>query len=876
MPRDVTDAETSPVSFKHNEIRPDPVVAYQVKLVSKKLNDSKNREFNRKETKLIDNIAKSAILKDRLNTRFLKENILDNKREYEYQSWNHLKKSGMTNIESEILLKIGEDRMVYFNSEENHYRKLFDGLPQTHLKRGVSLAYLYHPENCFNSMIDVITMKERLKPLDAKKTIEIETIRQKYKPRILEKVKDSLYKPTEFPHEGKSATNRSRLKTASRYRKLKEDVKNYTSYMKKKDCFLLKQGRPSEDMLECLEPSEEYFRLTKKDSDESSGDEKAPSSRGAAHNPTINHQNPHHPDHDHHSPHHPDHDHHSPHHPDHDHHSPHHPEHHSPHHPEHHSPHHLHEGDHNHHQSPAHPRKSIDRAVVLHQNSRIGHHRNGHKQISLSSVSNSFVDDFVEVDASLYIAKKKDVEKGYLEPEDFYSGLIEREKELNSLEVLNWSGEQIYSLTGYGKSKTLKAIESLNRQNLDIWLQGFRGIIKVLRRKAGIFIFNPLSSSIIFFFVMFYILILLLSNLVSDTADNGLRQLSNFFTFVFVIEILAKIFALGPRTFARSIVNLIDFAAVVINLIDLFIIYAHPEFTLERHGIFDGTMVLRMFIVFRIVRYLKNLKFMKVILEVTKAAAGQYLLVAVILVILMFVFILFGVQTYHGKLKYSNMIPRYNFEGMLGGFITLLQLLTMKNWLDILQVYIQANVNQVLTLIFILAWIIIGNYIIFNLFLATLLGGFESPEVHKTLEENRDEFKELQEVLKKAHNDKLETKEKLEKAKEVEEYAIGYIMNSKADKLKSQNLEEHLVEQNPEIQKKRGTYVLQREMLSESESEDEYLVFRMLDRKVEPVTAHPPGKYDMYKRIHCNASLYIFRKENLFRMICTKIVTNKW
>ena len=807
------------------------------------IRDLQSELLKRRNTRIAQAVSTPEILLDRLNDDFTRESIIHDPKEYKYKTWNHLAKSGMSNLEQEIVLKLSEEGIPYFNDEENHYRKLFDNLPPHHIKLGTSLAYDYNPEHCFNSMIDVIDMKRRLRPLDAKSKIEIETIKQVYNPRILESKKDSLYKPTEFPPESmthqKAFTQLKKIQR-SPYLQLKEDVKHYTNYMKMKKCFLLREGHHSETMLECLEPSEEYKRLTddnylfepKENSKEA---EQNPNQTGTAQNTplaanasglraeirSI-------------------------------------------------------DGSNRSKKKSSIRKQAIELERIQKENILLGTHKSIYDDDSYLGVSNSFVDSFVEVDAQFYISKEKELAKGYLEPEDFYSGLIEREKEYKSLGVLNWSGEQIYSLRGYSRSKTMKVISALNTQNLDVWMEGLKGAIKAGRTKASIFIFHPIVSSIIFFFVVFYVIILLLSNLLSESAENGLRQLSNFFTFVFVIELGLKIFALGPHKFGRSIANVIDFAAVTVNLIDVMILIVHPEFADERNGSFDGTMILRMFIVFRIIRYLKTLKFMKVILEVTKAAAGQYLLVAAILVILMFVYILFGVQTYHGKLNYPNRLPRYNFDGLLGGFISLLQIITMKNWLDILQVYLNADVDQRLTLVFILSWIIIGNYIIFNLFLATLLGGFESPEVHKTLEENKDEFQELQEILKKSYLEKLETKERLDQAKEAETHAITYIMNPHFDHLKIQNLEDQLLEQNPLMKKKRGTYVLTREMHSNSESSDDYLLYRLLDRKVEPEMKREAGKYDMYKRIHCRASLYIFKKENIIRFICTKIVTSPW
>ena len=59
--------------------------------------------------------------------------------------------------------------------------------------------------------------------------------------------------------------------------------------------------------------------------------------------------------------------------------------------------------------------------------------------------------------------------------------------------------------------------------------------------------------------------------------------------------------------------------------------------------------------------------------------------------------------------------------------------MTMENWNDILTATLRTDVNYALTLIYLISWIFMGNYVLLNLFLAILLNGFGGEENNEML-----------------------------------------------------------------------------------------------------------------------------------------------
>ena len=102
---------------------------------------------------------------------------------------------------------------------------------------------------------------------------------------------------------------------------------------------------------------------------------------------------------------------------------------------------------------------------------------------------------------------------------------------------------------------------------------------------------------------------------------------------------------------------------------------------------------------------------------------------------------------------------RLNFDDFQSAFITTFQILTMENWQINLFFMMRADVSKVITVIYLVSWIFIGNYVFLNLFLAILLDGFtiegENEEKEKALEsseKSRNEGGESSASVQSARN----------------------------------------------------------------------------------------------------------------------------
>jgi hypothetical protein len=100
-----------------------------------------------------------------------------------------------------------------------------------------------------------------------------------------------------------------------------------------------------------------------------------------------------------------------------------------------------------------------------------------------------------------------------------------------------------------------------------------------------------------------------------------------------------------------------------------------------------------------------------------------------LLVLFILIYALFGKELYASKFNIQanrDSSIRHNFDTFIQSFLTVFQVMTMENWQDILYLALNSGVNKGVTLLYLITWIWMGNFLLLNLFLAILIDGFLS------------------------------------------------------------------------------------------------------------------------------------------------------
>jgi len=404
----------------------------------------------------------------------------------------------------------------------------------------------------------------------------------------------------------------------------------------------------------------------------------------------------------------------------------------------------------------------------------------------------------------------------------------------------NWSGDNILSSTKVDFA-TEKAKKALNNQDYDIWRPGYWGVLHAMRRQIKFFVESDIFNNFILISVVLNTVVLATQGLVSgDRATNITNNANLAFTIIFTIEMGLKLIALGIVGYARDKINLFDCAIVALSLIDMTSLTGSGQN--QAVSAFKAIRLLRTFRVLRVTKLLRSLSYVKVIIGVVMRSMHKFIFIFVLLLLFIYIYALLGMQIYGGNLDLDDNVGqggiRQNFDSFINAFMAVFQIMTQENWNDLLYLTLRApGVSNAFSLLYLLSWLSIGNYIFLNLFLAILLDEFTGEEVEEELEEMEEENEEDD-----AHSTGVRST------------STGKLMTTGGGKTSSfKNSSKGSLQG-----RSQGSIG---EQFSTSKGSEE-------DKRSSASHKHGHQK----KRVLCRKSLYIFTQDNFLRKFCLNVI----
>jgi len=155
---------------------------------------------------------------------------------------------------------------------------------------------------------------------------------------------------------------------------------------------------------------------------------------------------------------------------------------------------------------------------------------------------------------------------------------------------------------------------------------------------------------------------------------------------------------------------------------------------------------IKVFRVLRVARLLRSIEFMRMIVNIITRALKSFIYIAFLLLLFLFIYSLLGMQLFGGAFQSQLLSLEYreNFDSFSTAFITAFQILTSTAWQQLLYLSYGSSANIYLTVLYIISWIFIGNYVLLNLFLAIILDEFTKDDnYHIQTEETFDYGQEI-------------------------------------------------------------------------------------------------------------------------------------
>ncbi|KAF6217387.1 hypothetical protein GE061_001742 [Apolygus lucorum] len=208
-----------------------------------------------------------------------------------------------------------------------------------------------------------------------------------------------------------------------------------------------------------------------------------------------------------------------------------------------------------------------------------------------------------------------------------------------------------------------------------------------------------------------------MSQNIKQTLDIG----NKVFTLVFTLECTLKLMALS-REFFNCGWNNFDLIIVTVSLLDL-------SFELV-----DGLSVLRCLRLLRVLKLAQSWTTMKVLLSIIISTLGALGNLTFVLVIIIYIFAVIGMQLFSKDYtpdKFApDPVPRWNFNDFFHSFMMIFRILCGE-WIEPLWDCMRAEEKEGAGTCFaiFLPALVMGNFMVLNLFLALLLNSFNSEEL---------------------------------------------------------------------------------------------------------------------------------------------------
>ena len=452
----------------------------------------------------------------------------------------------------------------------------------------------------------------------------------------------------------------------------------------------------------------------------------------------------------------------------------------------------------------------------------------------------------------------------------------------NSRRYMQWSGADVLTHLEEDDNRRRwnEMIDALENYNIIIWHSN--SIIQKFQKIR--YAFYLLATNDYF---DFFILTVVVINSVFMAIDGNILKpevldslnVSNYvFNSLYIFEYIMKFIGLGPIVYYSDAFTYLDTFIIIFSLIDMFT----PSSTdtdstvgAKKQNVSSQLSFLRVFRIFRVIRLTKILRRIKamrlIIVSITKAVINVSYIIAIIFMFIL-IFQLLGMSLLSGN---------YHYQSFLEAFYTTYQVLTLESWNELL---VEMWPMNYLCFFYFLIWIVLGNFVLFNLFISILLQSFGEGEKDDDDDEGLAEDEKIEKMF--ILPDYLQTVKDSVKFKNSTEKLQKRNQIFESDMLQSESLSKSQIEQSKSqfVTSNQSKSMIQstfNESMEDEDEEEEHerseenlddTVFTSVERNIRDWQKINK----IFRKTECENSLYIFSQTNSFRIFCMKLITNKW
>ena len=296
----------------------------------------------------------------------------------------------------------------------------------------------------------------------------------------------------------------------------------------------------------------------------------------------------------------------------------------------------------------------------------------------------------------------------------------------NSRKYIQWSGADVlmHLEEDDHRKRWNEMIDALENYNIIIWhknsvLQKFQKVRYAFYLLATNDYFDYFILTVV---VVNSVFMAIDGNILKPEVLDSLNVSNYVFNSIYIFEYIVKFIGLGPIVYYSDPFTYLDTFIIIFSIIDM----ATPTSTdtdstvgAKKQNVSSQLSFLRVFRIFRVVRLTKILRRIKamrlIIVSITKAVINVSYIIAIIFMFIL-IFQLLGMSLLSGD---------HHYQSFLEAFYTTYQILTLESWNELL---VEMWPMNYLCFFYFLVWIILGNFVLMNLFISILLQSFSEGE----------------------------------------------------------------------------------------------------------------------------------------------------
>ena len=193
-----------------------------------------------------------------------------------------------------------------------------------------------------------------------------------------------------------------------------------------------------------------------------------------------------------------------------------------------------------------------------------------------------------------------------------------------------------------------------------------------------------------------------------------IETVNSVLAFVFLVEVVLRIFSTGPLPFFLDGYDTIDFVIVIMGVVEVFLSSSH----------FAVLRAFRLLRLFKLARYMSTIQKQLTVMLRTLDSVVTFL---ILLFLFVFILAIMGMHLFGGRLGVEgdmSEIPRHNFDGFFISLITVFQVMTTEEWTYVMY-DAMLSTTQYASIYFVVL-LTFGTHILINLFIAIMVDGFAS------------------------------------------------------------------------------------------------------------------------------------------------------